>query len=57
MDDVLHLFVIAAVGTILAIVLAEFAKSDPNAKTGVFGKFQSIWGWSIKNIYGNDEQV
>lgn len=57
METVLHLFVLAAAGTILAIILAQFAKSDPNAKTGIFGRTQTVSAWAIKNIYGNDEQV
>lgn len=54
MREVLHIMVIATIGAIVAALLAEFARNDPNKKTGIFGRAQAVWSWAITNAYGNN---
>lgn len=55
METVLQIFVLATAGAILAIVIAEFAKNDPNKDTGAFGRFKKTWAWAITNAYGKTQ--
>jgi hypothetical protein len=60
--DVAEIFVLFAVGAIVAKLIAEFAASPvtrTNAHGGVtggpgniVGRFQSMWSWAIRNAYG-----
>lgn len=62
MSELAEVFVLFAVGAIVAKLIAEFAASPvtrTNAHGGVsggpgniVGRFQSTWNWAIKNAYG-----
>lgn len=54
MDDILHIFVLATIGGILAMLIAEFAKNDPNASGGIFDRFKKTWSWAINNALGGN---
>ncbi len=54
MNDIIHIFVLATAGAILAMVISEFAKNDPNAEGGVFDRFRRTWAWALNNALGGD---
>ena len=54
MTDILHLFVLATIGAIIALLLAEFAKNNPNKPGGVFDRVNHTISWALNNSYGND---
>lgn len=49
MNPVVEIFVLLAVGAIVANVIAAMATSQGS---GFFGKANGVWKWAITNAYG-----